>query len=381
MARLAFKPDNSFFRKIAIGAVGSRAVSHDLSQFGHNVVELERGSMDTKLWKEVKRKRVRIPDLLCINCGVRIECRAKTKSELSMSHSFTDEARAWDFGMVDDDWIAFPVCEAIDEEYWSIGKLGPDASYWHERNWVGWRARSWVNYFPVRSFRSVPHDGYSTKGVTEGSETSIVWKATFATNDSEIEHVQIQPTLGERSASQDVAPKNSVTMRRLRDDRRIRRSISSRQTIFVRPGDTVQGNQVIAGGVVPLHRRDLSCSGALTPDHISRLLASRERTLRFTGVKLARLRGDPQFQLPIQELRLDPDEDVYIRLEGAAYLASVCAEPTRELFAPFLESSDQQTQLEGVITLGETATLEAIELLSEILDSDTAPYFLRSAAA
>ena len=111
MPRLSFKPDASFFRKIVIGAVGTRAVIADLAPHGHRFIELERGSTDTKLWKDVKRKRVRIPDLLCLNCGTRIECRAKTDLELAMSHSPTDAERAWDFGMVDSDWIAFPVCK------------------------------------------------------------------------------------------------------------------------------------------------------------------------------------------------------------------------------------------------------------------------------
>ena len=65
MPRLAFKPDSSFFRKIVIGAVGTRTVATHLAAHGHDMVELERGSLDTKLWKEVKRKRVRIPDLVC----------------------------------------------------------------------------------------------------------------------------------------------------------------------------------------------------------------------------------------------------------------------------------------------------------------------------
>ena len=29
-----------------------------------------------------------------------------------------DEAQAWDFGMVDSDVVAFPICEANDESYW-----------------------------------------------------------------------------------------------------------------------------------------------------------------------------------------------------------------------------------------------------------------------
>lgn len=131
MARLAFKPDSSFFRKIVMGAVGARAVCADLGQRGHTVVELERGSTDTKLWKAVKRKRVRIPDLVCTNCGLRVESRTKTAPDLSMSHTPGEEARAWDFGMVDRDLIAFPVCKAEGESYWSAGHLRTEVSYWH----------------------------------------------------------------------------------------------------------------------------------------------------------------------------------------------------------------------------------------------------------
>jgi hypothetical protein len=133
MPRLSFKPDSSFFRKIVIGAVGAKAVCQDLGQHGHRLVELERGSTNAKLWKDVKRKRVRIPDLLCVNCGTRIECRAKTEPELSMSHSPTDAERAWDFGMVDADWIAFPVCQAAREADWTGGKLREGRSYWREK--------------------------------------------------------------------------------------------------------------------------------------------------------------------------------------------------------------------------------------------------------
>ena len=67
-------------QEIALGAVGSRRVAEDLDRIGHRIAELERGAMDTKLWKEVKRKRVRIPDLVCERCGLRVESRAKTKT-------------------------------------------------------------------------------------------------------------------------------------------------------------------------------------------------------------------------------------------------------------------------------------------------------------
>jgi hypothetical protein len=189
MARLALKPDSSFFRKIAIGAIGTRTVCADLATRGHQIVELERGSLDTKLWKDVKRKRVRIPDLVCERCGLRVESRAKTKPELSMSHSLTDEARAWDFGMIETDCIAFPVCQAIDEKQWAVGKLGVESSYWHEKNRVRWKAEEGVNYFRVATFRSTAHARTMTKGVTEGSETIIAWKAIFSSRTGTVESV------------------------------------------------------------------------------------------------------------------------------------------------------------------------------------------------
>ena len=106
----SFKSDSSFFHKIAMGAVGSRAVKDELALHGHLVEELERGSLDAKIWKNVKRKRVRIPDLVCVSCGQRVEDRAKSTPTLSMSHSPTIPERRWDYGMVGDDLIATPIC-------------------------------------------------------------------------------------------------------------------------------------------------------------------------------------------------------------------------------------------------------------------------------
>ena len=365
MPRLALKSDSSFFRKIAIGAVGSRAISTDLSTHGHNMAELERGSTDTKLWKEVKRKRVRIPDLVCTHCGLRAESRAKTKSELSMSHSLTDQERAWDFGMVEGDYIGFPVCEAIDEKYWSAGRLQSEASYWHERNWVRWQLKGRINYFRVATFRGSPHTKVSTKGVTEGSETTVSWDAVFASREGVVEKLD----------------GHKMTIKRTSDGHRSTRTIPPAYELFVKERDNVQFNQMIAGLIKPLTTAELVCPGHLSSGYIAQLLESRERTQRFTGVKLARLRNESQYHGPVTELSADPEEDVYIRLEGISYLTAVCNASARGLITPYLESVDPQTQLESVIALGEAANANAIELLSEILDDSNYPYFVRSAAA
>lgn len=364
MARLSFKPDASFFRKIAIGAVGTRAIVVDLAGYGHQVVELERGATDTKLWKDVKRKRVRIPDLVCQQCGQRIESRAKTKAELAMSHS-TVEARAWDFGMVDPDWVAFPVCEPGEEDSWSVGRLRSGSSYWHEREWVRWRIGGRINYFTVAAFRAVPYSKSSTKGVTEGSETAISWGATFANYPGVVESI---------------AGRN-LLIRPASGGRRLSRRISPGQEILVAAGDNIETHQALGSVVVSLTADELTCPGVLPEGHIAHLLASRERTQRFTGIKLARLRREPEHRSVAEELASDDEEDVYVRLEAASYLASTCGQSPRALFGPYLAGTDPQNRLETVIALAEAATAEAVQMLSELLDDGDQPHFLRSAAA
>lgn len=365
MARYAFKPDSSFFRKIAMGAVGTRAVARHLDSLGHRMVELERGSTDTRLWKEVKRKRVRVPDLVCLRCGVRVECRAKDKPKLSMSHGLSEDTRAWDFGMIDEDWVAFPVCAPNTEDYWHRGRLLGQSSYWHERNYVGWNVDGHINYFPVEAFRRAPHVRTATKGATEGSETTITWAATFATKPSTVEQVS-----GQR-----------LTIRGSQGGRRHTRTVDSGQTIHVSTGVRVNPNQVLASSVIPVLPRDLQCPRSLTQDQIERLLLSRERTQRFTGTKLARHLQMSDLADSIQGILLDPEEDVYVRLEAACYLAAVNGLSVRSLFGPFYAGQNEQTQLEAVIATGEAGTPDAVEVLCEFLDSPDYAYFLRSAAA
>ncbi len=365
MPRLALKPDSSFFRKIALGAVGSRHVALDLGRLGHRIAELERGSMDTKLWKEVKRKRVRIPDLVCQRCGLRVESRAKTNAELSMSHSPTDQERAWDFGMVDDDVIAFPVCKRQEERQWSSGRLKEPTSYWHERNWILWQPEGKVNYVRVSQFRDVPPGSAATKGVTEGSETSVAWKARFSSRDGIVKALQGQ----------------KITVARARDGHRHTQTVPKPLRILVAHNEEVVLNQIIAAGIQPESDHDLVCRGALPKRHLARLLESRERTQRFTGVKLARLREDKSLETPIASLVTDDEEDVYIRLEAVAYLVAVLGADTERVFAPYLASPDQQVQLEAVIALGEAGTDDCVRLLGAILDDALRPYFARSAAA
>jgi hypothetical protein len=365
MARLSFKADSRFFRLIAIGAVGARAVCKDLSRHQHTMVELENGSTDTKIWKDVKRKRVRIPDLVCVKCGLCIECRAKTRPDLSMSHSPASAERAWDFGMVDGDVVAFPICRPAVELDWSMGRLQDNESYWHNQERVQWEPQGYINYFHVGDFRKVVHSRSSTKGVTEGTETTISWDAIFSTRKGIVEAVR----------------DGKISVRRETDGHLYTWQNAKGLPVVVNEGDTVEENQILACTVHPFTGNALKCPRSLPPSHIPNLLVSPERTRRFAGIKLARLRAEQESAELVRKVALHPEEDVYVQLEGMIYLASVCGESAQTLLNPYLTNPDEQIQLEAVVALSESATVEAVEMLADILDRNDAPFFLRSAAA
>lgn len=365
----SYKSDSSFFHKIAMGAIGSRATKADLTIHGHQIVELERGSLEAKIWKGVKRKRVRIPDLVCARCGQRIEVRTKSDPKLSMSHSPTDPSRGWDFGMVGEDLIATPICtEQKDEEgaavgHWTRGVLSGDTSYWNEKEWVNWRPDGAVNYFTVTAFREARPDKTETKGAEEGAETTLIWRSAFS------------PCAGTVSAITDanisVTDASGEVLRR-GWKRMVRR---------VEVGDVVKHNQILACNVAPVTTTALTCRGGLTDAKIEELLHSQHLPVRFAGVKLARVGRKTALRSAIATIAANRDEDIYVRLEAKAYMAAVHGQSIAELFADDLTAMGKPDQLEAVIAIGEVGTEGAAVILATILGDQTKDYFLRSAAA
>ena len=104
--------------------------------------------------------------------------------------------------------LLFLICQLVKdkEEEWSSGQIKGFSSYWNERSWILWHKVGKVNYFTVKVFRSVPSDKSNTKGVTEGSETSITWSAAFSTmngsaGDVSEKGIKIIPSSGNRPLS------------------------------------------------------------------------------------------------------------------------------------------------------------------------------------
>lgn len=364
--RSALKTNSSFFRMVAVGAVGAQAVQQYLNELGHDVVELERGSLATRIWRDVKRKRVRIPDLCCTRCGVRIESRAKTSADLAMSHSPSDAERAWHYGMLDSDWIAFPILSA-DEGAWSAGSLDSQRSLWRERTLTTWRVEGRINIFTVGTFRCVAPKQLKAKGVSEGSEVQVQWKARFAPGSG----VATAVAKGRLDYKLDDTSSKAHYFRPGKDEQ-----------AFVAKGDRFVQNEVLAGQVPPLKVSTARCVGGCDSAKLKQMLASRERTVRFTGCKLARFAKDFALVDQIRELALDAEEDTYVRMEAKSYLCEVAGESADDQFRQtLLHDTDDQMRLEAAVALAETRTTSSFELLRHVLEDVTQPLFLRSACA
>jgi len=364
--RNAFKTSSSFFRMLAVGAVGAQAVKDYLNALGHDIIELERGSLATRIWREVKRKRVRIPDLCCRRCGLRIESRAKTTPDMSMSHSPNDAERAWNYGMLDSDWIAFPILVA-EESVWNAGALESNHSLWRERTLTSWRVEGRINLFTVESFRAVSPKQLKPKGVSEGSEVQVKWKARFAPDSGKA--VSVSSSRLDYSLD-----RNPVRPRHFR--------LGADESAYLVAGDQFQANQVVAGQVAPLATDAARCTGGCDTAKLRQMLGSRERTVRFTGCKLARFAKDAALASEVRDLAEDNEEDPYVRMEAKAYLCEVAGDSADDQFSStLLNDTDDQMRLEAAVTLAETRTPSSFVLLRKVLEDARQPLFLRSACA
>jgi hypothetical protein len=159
-AAVGFKSDREFLRNVSIGAVGTRRIAAILRQGGFQIIELERYCSSNKIWA-TKIKRLRVPDLLCLASGVRIECRAKADLKITMSHAVKNADRAWDKGLRDNDIVAFIRCWPTDD---------------------AWTASDRAALFRVGDMRSTWHltKQERMKAASEGSEVRVTWPATVA---------------------------------------------------------------------------------------------------------------------------------------------------------------------------------------------------------
>lgn len=221
-----FKSDDSFLRKLAVGAAGVKATIAQLKTMGFNPIELERGSTSFKIWKKIKIKRVRVPDILCLDTGLRFESRGKTKLEISMSHSLNDPKRSWDSGLRDNDYVSVVLFDQQDDNPANLKQKSP------------------VHFIRIADMRQAFLSGQTSvsrpKGIEEGSEIRVKWNCSLAKQPSIVAGVE--------AGKITLNPVSGVAKQTLLLNRNQGRKNLSPQ---IRKGDVVEVNQIIAA-IIPI---------------------------------------------------------------------------------------------------------------------------------
>lgn len=335
-----------------MGATGTIAVFNNLQEQGHTPIELERGSKSFKIWKDIKIKRIRVPDILCIDCGKCVECRTKTKLEISMSHSQADPERGWDYGLDDNDLVAFAVCN----------KIG-DAP-------IDWQVNGPIQYVSVKDLRFAQKGNRviltQPKGVEEGFEMRIVWPTVIAKYPGVV-------TLVNRERLQ---------YRRAIDERIINLRLLKRgqiMTPLIKEGEEVVKNQIVAS-VVPVSF-NFSCDKSVSEEDYIDLLSSASLSKRYTATKALAFFTSPQIANSLVDKLNDSREHIYIRLEAAASLARQDNIRGYDFIKQCLSDEYLQNRLEAVIVLGEIAKDASSQILIKtLLDNEQHPEIRAGAA-
>jgi HEAT repeat protein len=163
---MGFKTDTSFLKFLTMGATGVRSTLKVMTEVGFQPIELERYCASNKIWS-TKVKRLRLPDILCVRTGVRIEVRAKSNLKVRMSDAPDNPDRHWDVGLRDDDLVAFVACTADDG---NVTIVGPPV------------------FFTVADLRaSVDSTKLGPpKSASEGAERDREWPSTVPSDSGEV---------------------------------------------------------------------------------------------------------------------------------------------------------------------------------------------------
>lgn len=352
-SRRSFKTDESFLQKVSQGAAGTKKVYENLSNQCHKPIELERGSMGFKIWKQrIKIKRVRVPDILCVNCGRRVESRAKTDLQISMSHSTSDEKRGWDYGLLDNDYIAFV----------KANKTG-------ERP-IDWATSELVQYVSVKDMRDARTKNQvkevKPKGATEGFEARLVWSSAIAKADGTVTSIA----------------ENCLKYRKSGNGRAIRLSLKKGgHTLkpLVNVGDKVQEDQILAS-VVKVEDK-IPCSEKKKKDYYIELMKSASHADKYVAAKALAFYPSKETETTLLERMKDEKEHIYVRLECACNLLKMDNKESVQFFESMLKNEYLTNQLECVIALSEVDKEESTKLLIGTLLDKSKDVDIRAGAA
>ena len=346
---MAFKTDWSFLDKISMGAVGTEAVTNSLNAMGHQVIELERYCTSNKIWA-TKIKRLRIPDLLCLHCGRRIESRAKSKLGIIMSDSENNAERRWFCGLRDNDWVAFIQCYRDTQNRWAASEA--------------------INLFSIGSMKATEASTHlgPPKSVFEGAERDRKWECYVPGGDGN----------GVISSIEDCQHNERRICMQNPDGRRQSKKVSADHYIYVHEGDTfIKGASILSGIVPPL--LDNGCSAEqydFLPD-----LESEEKETVYTAVKaLGYLPHNDRAIAALHDICENDQIDNRIRLEAYASLLRLNENVWEEMYTFAFSLDSVELKTEYVLILGEITTDTASEYLFRVIQNEENDEEMRAAA-
>ncbi len=340
---MAFKADNSFLRFLTMGAAGVRSTLKEMTNIGFQPIELERYCASNKIWS-TKVKRLRLPDILCVRTGVRVEVRAKSDLKVRMSDAPDNPNRRWDVGLRDDDLVAFVACTFDD------GNVCIDHP---------------PVFFTAADLRaSADHTKLGPpKSASEGAERDREWPSTVPSDNGEVISVadgKIRTVLASgRKQSYQLKNKHA----------------------YVSAGDKFVGDSSIIAGVVPrlapvtqLSSRRWDCRKALS---------AQEPVDRYAAAKSVPFSPDARsWGEDALSRALKSETDDRVALELAASAGRLGAAFGMEGISSFIWSHERDDlRMEGVLILAELATpLAAIELVRVAKSEEFAGSEIRQAA-
>lgn len=313
---MAFKTNESFLEKLTMGAAGTRHAAQYLSDRGHTVFELERGTTTNKIWS-IKVKRLRLPDLQCLRCGVRVEARAKSKLEIKLSDSPTVPGREWDAGLRDQDLVVLVPFRA-------------DAS--------GKRPAGPVTAFSVGALRAAVERSRlgPPKSSAEGAERDRTWPSVCPSRPGQVEDVADDRI---RVRWED----GRTYSYRLREDKPF---------LYLGPGETFgAGDRLLLGSVEPL--ADSACPGAIWDPILD--LGSHQAVDTYGAVKALGLIGQPSAAGALRQIARSHD-DIRVRLEALGALARLGDDEAPRALGSIAQTTESQLDM----------AMEAVLILSEL---------------
>ncbi len=356
---MGFKEDADFARFVSMGAAGAAAVSRHLrDEYGHRPVELERYAMANKVW-QTKPKRMRLPDLVCLRCGRRVEARAKSKLGIIVSDAAT-AGRAWNAGMRPNDLYAFARADT--------SEIPPRVSR--------------PIYFTAEALERTYEFAtrFAPKAASAGYETMIEWKTWVPTWSGIYVEVDDEG--------------NIVCMNEVGHRRTYKHWLDwERRCLYLAPEDTFDaGEQIVAGIVEPT--TDLACPGDIW-DVARALETTGERAAeegedtveRYVAVKAIGILGRHDLQ-PSLEGVLD-GENWRLDLEALVSLARLDPSTWAHQIIERVEAlagSDEEVvrsgaRMESILALSEVSHEDAAVALASVANDRKYSSELRAAAA